>query len=80
MSGADEPEASAVDVAAVAMRISGNPTPEEIAAVVVALDQVAAADAAARRPLRRPPWQHAARVEAVGGRIVRSPADLPTPG
>ena len=57
--------------------ISGNPTPEEIAAVLTALDTVAASD---RKPQpRRPGWQEAARREAVGGRAVRSRADLTTP-
>lgn len=58
------------------IRISGNPTPEEIAAVVVALDAAAAEDAASGRRSRRPAWQYAGRLEAVGGRIVRAPADL----
>ena len=57
------------------LRITGRPTAEEVAAVVVALNQVAAERAAAPAP-RRAPWQYAARVESVGGRIVRSPADI----
>ena len=62
------------------IRITGNPTAEEIAAVVLALDTAAAADAAVRRRRpRRPAWQYAGRLEAVGGRIVRSPADLDAP-
>jgi hypothetical protein len=61
------------------IRISGTPTPEEITAVVMALDQAAAADAARRRRPRPPAWQYAGRLEAVGGRIVRAPADLDAP-
>ena len=61
------------------IRISGNPSAEEVAAVVVALDTAAAADAAASRRSRRPAWQYAGRLEAVGGRIVRAPADLTHP-
>lgn len=61
------------------IRISGNPTAEEIAAVVMALDAAAASDAASQRRPRRPAWQYAGRLEAVGGRIVRVPADLTAP-
>jgi hypothetical protein len=61
------------------LRITGNPSAEEIAAVVVALDAAAATDAAAGRRVRRPAWQYAGRLEAVGGRIVRTPADLTAP-
>ena len=53
--------------------VSGNPTAEEIAAVVVALDR------GLQRPHpqpRRPGWQAAARYEAVGARVFRSAADL----
>lgn len=58
------------------VRIRGNPTPEEVAAVAIALDRLAAE----RRDRPRPrPWQHAARLESVGGRLVRSPADLARP-
>lgn len=60
------------------MIVTGNPTPEEVAAVVVALDATAAADAAPRGA-RRPAWQYAGRLEAIGGRIVRTPADLTLP-
>lgn len=63
------------------IRITGNPSPEEIAAVVMALDQAAADDAAAaaRRVPPRPAWQYAGRLESVGGRIVRAPSDLAAP-
>lgn len=61
------------------IRIDGNPSAEEVAAVVMALDAAAAADAAASRRPRRPAWQYAGRLEAVGGRIVRTPADLTHP-
>lgn len=54
--------------------LTGNPTPEEIAAVVVALDAAAEHDAGAAS--RRSAWQEAARREAVGGRLVRSRNDL----
>ena len=61
------------------LRISGNPTPEEIAAVVAALDQVAHADAASRQRPRRLAWQYAGRLEGAGIRMVRTRADLTTP-
>lgn len=57
--------------------VSGNPTPEEIAAVVVALD--VALDQGDGGQRRRPGWREAARREAVGGRLVRSRADLDNP-
>lgn len=57
--------------------VRGNATAEEVAAVVVALDAaLARPDPAARR---RPAWREAARREGVGGRLVRSPADLRLP-
>lgn len=59
--------------------VTGNPTAEEVAAVVMAVDQVLAAERAAnQRPVRRG-WQEAARREAVGGRLVRTRADLDSP-
>ncbi len=57
--------------------ISGNPSPEETAAVVVALDRALERDDP--RSQRRPGWQEAARREAVGGPLVRSPTDLRQP-
>ena len=60
------------------LRISGNPTAEEVTAVVLALDAATAADAAADVAPRRPAWQTAARWEALGGRPVSSAADLRT--
>ena len=61
------------------MVVTGNPTAEEVAAVVVALDQVLAGEQAANQRPRRRGWQEAARREAVGGRVVRTRADLDTP-
>ena len=61
------------------MFVTGNPTAEELAAVVVALDQVIAGEQVMRgRPARRG-WREAARREAVGGRLVRTRADLDGP-
>lgn len=54
--------------------VSGDPTPEEVAAITLALDAVAAADGAG--PARRPAWIRAARLEQTGGTPARSPADL----
>ena len=54
--------------------LTGNPTSEEIAAVIVALD--AAAEHDAETAPRRSAWLLAARHEAVGGRLVRSRTDL----
>lgn len=56
------------------LRIRGRPTREEVAAVAAALDRVLADQDAPRAPDR--PWQRAARLESVSGRIVRAPADL----
>jgi len=65
--------------AAPTLRISGSPTPEEIAAVVVVLGQAAAREASQRRAPRRAAWQYASRLEAVAGRVVRTRADLTAP-
>ena len=61
------------------MVVTGHPTAEEVAAVVVAVDQVLAGERAAKQRPRRRGWQEAARREAVGGRIVRTRADLDRP-
>jgi hypothetical protein len=59
------------------VRVSGgNPSPEEAAAVILALDAAARADSARRGP-RRPAWQLAARLESLGARPIGSAADLP---
>ena len=57
--------------------VTGNPTAEEVAAVVVALDQVLAAE----RPVRaqRSAWQFAGRLEAITGRPVERREDLIRP-
>ena len=57
--------------------VSGNATPEEIAAVVAALDIALEREDGRARP--RSGWREAARREAVGGRLVRSRADLDNP-
>lgn len=54
----------------------GNPTAEEVAAVVVALDAARRRERAPR-VAAAPAWQRAAHLEAVGGGPVSSPADLP---
>ena len=57
----------------------GTPTPEQLAAVVVALTPVAVADDAttpAEAPTRPSGWRRAALLEAVGSRVFSSPADL----
>lgn len=54
--------------------IRGHPSPEETAAVVAAVGRPADDGAAATTPRRA--WQEAARREAVGERIFRSPGDL----
>lgn len=59
------------------VEITGNPTPEEVAAVVIALDR--ALERGAGGAARRPGWQEAARREAVGGRLIRSPSELRRP-
>ena len=55
--------------------ISGNPTDEEVAAVVLAVDAAAAQRHTPVAP--RHAWQVAARVEATGHRIISSPRELP---
>jgi hypothetical protein len=59
----------------------GTPTPEQLAAVVLALTPTAAADG--ERPNERPTvpaWTAAALAEGVGGPRVVLPADLTAPG
>ena len=57
--------------------VRGNPTAEELAAVVVALNEVARRAQAPAAP--RLAWQVAARHEATGHRAVASPWELPAP-
>lgn len=57
--------------------VTGTPTAEEVAAVVVALDTALAARRAPSAP--RFAWQVAARLESTGQRIVSSPWELPRP-
>lgn len=56
---------------------AGQPTPEELAALVAALDASAAGQAdERRRPVSGPAWQRAARLEAAGVGRLATPADL----
>ena len=54
---------------------AGNPTHEDAAALVIALDTGGQADVAAVST-PRPGWLRAARRESVGGRLIGSPTDL----
>ena len=54
--------------------VTGNPTPEELAAALVALDR-APDDGRGAAP--RYAWQVAARLEATGHRILTTPRELP---
>lgn len=74
MSASDDPSVGLGDGTRLVVR-SGNPTADDIEALVAALDTAQRADAAAA-PLRRPAWLRAARIESVGGRPVASPGDL----
>ncbi|MGH3664997.1 MAG: acyl-CoA carboxylase epsilon subunit [Egibacteraceae bacterium] len=56
--------------------MAGDPTAEEIAALVLALDAAAAVDAKARRRPAPPAWLQAARMEGLGHRPAVAPADL----
>lgn len=53
----------------------GTPTPEELAAVVVALTPTGGGDPSGPAP-GPAPWQRAAMLEGIGGRPATSPADL----
>ncbi len=59
----------------VALRVLGGgaPSPEQLAAVIVALTPTAGDD---ETPARPPAWTRAAMIEGVGGRTPTSPADL----
>jgi hypothetical protein len=54
---------------------AGDPTHEEVLAVLLALDQATSADADVPAP-PPPAWLRAARQEAVGGPAAATPADL----
>ena len=54
--------------------ITGNPTVEEVAAVVVAVN---ATRPTASTPAPRLAWQVAARAEGAGGPLISSPWELP---
>ncbi len=54
----------------------GRPTPEQLAAVVVALTPIAEPAA----PVGPPAWRRAALLEGVGGASVLAPGDLDGPG
>jgi hypothetical protein len=55
----------------------GEPTPEELAAVLVALTPVGGDDGGDGSPAT-PAWTRAAMLEGIGGRPAASPADLAT--
>lgn len=55
----------------------GEPTPQELAAVLVALTPTGGGGSTSA-PDRTPAWTRAAMLEGVGGRPAASPADLPT--
>ncbi len=62
------------------LHIDGYPTPPQLAAVLLALDQAAEADAAAAVAAGgSPAWARAARLEALGHRPLAAPADLVDP-
>lgn len=56
--------------------LEGDPSHEELAAVVVALDETVGDAGDRRPPAPRSRWRRAARMEAVGGGPVASRADL----
>lgn len=57
---------------------TGQPTREEVAALVAALDATDGGDASGKRhrPVGGPAWQRAARLEAAGVGRLATPADL----
>lgn len=60
--------------------LSGDPSAEEIAAIVVALDPARRPAASPAAAPGSPAWARAARREALGGPPVASPQDLRGPG
>jgi hypothetical protein len=54
---------------------SGSPSPEELVAILTALDAATRADRDVPAP-PRPAWVRAARQESMGGRAAASPSDL----
>jgi hypothetical protein len=55
----------------------GDPSPEELAALTVALTALGAAAAGPAADPLPPAWTRAALLEGVGARIVAAPGDLP---
>lgn len=53
--------------------VRGNPTAEEVVAVLLVLEQTVAAQT--KTPASQPPWQRAARLEALGGAPLASADD-----
>lgn len=58
---------------------AGGPTREELAALVLALDDAARRDRAAEQRPAPSPWRRAALIEGLGSRQVASPADMHRP-
>jgi len=58
------------------VRVAGDPTPAQLAALLLALDQAIAVDVAATAAAAAPAWARAARLEALGHRPLAAPADL----
>jgi hypothetical protein len=56
----------------------GEPTPEELAAVLVALTPASSEDEPEPTASSTPAWTRAAMLEGIGGRPAASPADLAT--
>lgn len=56
--------------------IRGDPTPEEVAAVVTAISRAQDEDAERRLVPVVPAWLRAARQESIGGDVAAAPADL----
>lgn len=56
--------------------VRGDPSPEELAAVVTALAAARDDDARARLVPVVPAWLRAARQESIGGDVAAAPADL----
>jgi hypothetical protein len=54
--------------------LRGNPTPEQLAAFILALDQAISSGASSGHP-RSSNWQRAARLESLGGAPLQSAAD-----
>jgi hypothetical protein len=76
VSGAHEEQPTGSGAPDLAVTGGGVPTPQQLAALTVALAAVRPAATADDRPPLQPAWTRAALLEGIGARIVEDPSHL----